>query len=144
MSATALADVVQHIEDAIANAGLELRLLDVLDLTHHTDDNLDRGFCVMVPSSVNRQESRENDLTVSGDTFEVQVGYRMRHTQRRESRAEAMVLEEQIRAIVTSRRADWPTHLVWAGTQRQLAAADPQWYIITQRFTGRRYAALGG
>lgn len=144
MTIRALADLVQTVERAIEGAGLQLRLLDVLALEHHTDENLDRGFCVRVPRSVNRGESRELDYAVSADTIEVQTGYRMRHTQRRESRDEALVLEEQIRVAVTSLQGPWAEHLVWGGTDRALFPGDSQWLIITQRFTGRRDAALGG
>jgi len=144
MTIHALDDVLTTIENAIVGAGLELRLLDVLTLEQHTDENLHRGFCVRVPRSVNRLESREKDQAVSSDTFEVQLGYRMIPTKRRVCRAEALVLEEQVRVAVTGLQGPWAEHLVWVGADRVLVEADTQWLIITQRFTGRRDAALGG
>lgn len=139
-----LSDLIAHIESAIVGGGLEMRVLDVVDLRRHTDENLHRGFCVNSPTTANLYESRQNDHAVSSDVIEVQIGFQLRPHEQRVSRAEALILEEQVRGIVTSRAADWPVHLVWTGTTREFPPADQGWMIITQRFTGRRYARLGG
>lgn len=141
---TLLADVMSEVRSALSEAGLGLQSMDRLDLRSYTDQHLDRGFVVRAPRTTNSGQYRDTHLARVLDAIEVDVSYRIAPTRQVETFEEATVLEEQVRRVVTSRRTAWGERMTYETSERIFQGEDSSWLIITQTYSTRRNALMGG
>ena len=141
---TLLVDIVAEVERNLDAADLALVRLDRLTLLGYSDEHMHRGYVVPTPRTRNTNQMRDQSHARVLDSVEIQHAYRIRALEQRASRDEALVLEEQIRKAMTSRFMAWGDHLHFEGVERVYQGEDGQWLIITQTYTTRRMAVLGG
>jgi len=141
---TTLADNLAALESALADAGLGLVMLDKLTVLGAGDEHIHKGCVVRIPSSANTDGHRNFDLSLSEDMIEVEVAYKIRPREQRTSRDEALVLEAQIRDLLTSTDAPWSWRIVWRSSDRAVTDGDSTKLVITQTFATLWSIAMGG
>ena len=139
-----VADVLGEIRATLDNCALGLKRIDRLDIRQYSDAHLDRGYVVRAPRSANSGQYRDNHLARVVDTIQIDTAHRIRPAAQVQSHDDATVLAEQIRALVTSRLTAWGDHIVYVSDDRAITGEDGAWLIITQTYTTRRDAAMGG
>jgi len=145
MSDPLLVDSIGRIEAILEAAELGLQVSDKPRLRGQSDSHLHRGVTVNVPTTENTDNDRNAARAQVIDAYEVEMAYKIRaKREHRTSRDEALVLEAQVRQVLTSRHDEWPIHLVYQRSLREYQGESNEWFIITQTFSARRYASLGG
>jgi len=145
-----LLDLLNEIETCLDGAGLDLKVLDrignLLDCTPETLKS--RGVTVQSLSTQNLGGSEAGDRDRAfarvEDSVLVQMAYRIVPSKQKATRNEALLLEEQIRKVLTSRAWSTSSYARYQSTTRGLVTADRSWWVAALTFTIRRGAALGG
>lgn len=129
------------------NEILRLQALPYLDLFGATNrKKADSGFVVEIKSSLNADDYRPRDVARIEDTVVVRIATAVKPNEQLDSEAEALLLEEQARKILTE---DWPSssplRLTWRSTTRGIhRPGSGEWYLTAQTFTVARDGVLGG
>lgn len=142
-----LADAIEEIEDFILCAGLGLKLIDrVGPLTRCVPTELlHKGVTVRPGSTVNTGQYRDQEVARVQDNLLVEMAYQLTPMHQRTTRNEALVLEAQIRRILTGETVALSGRLRYTGTtSRDVHPADTTWWITTMTYTFARDALLGG
>lgn len=138
---------VRYLEELLSASALELYVLDrVGPLTSCAPEQLlHRGVNVRPSSSTNTGAYRDRSLARVQDGLVVEMAYKITPTAQRASRDSALLLEEQIRKLLTGSHPSLAGFVAYQGTpSRGLHPADGTWWITVQNFTIDRDAVLGG
>jgi hypothetical protein len=147
MSALLLTTTIRTIEDAMSAAELGLVVLDRIGelVRCRPATLLHRGVSVQPTTTTNTGQYRDLTLARVQDRFTIEMAYRITPGGQRDSRDEALVLEEQIRKLLTGLIPGLATPVKYVGTpNRRLHPADQGWWITTMTYTTDRDAVLGG
>jgi hypothetical protein len=148
MSATSLLlDQLTQIERCLDDAPLGLVLLDRIgDLARCTpDEALHKGVTVQPTTTANLDQTRNRRTAYVSDGYVLQLLYETGIPGAQKARRnEALVLEEQIRKLLTGGALDLANHLRYVSSTRGLLASDGAWWLTTMSFTAHRSAILGG
>lgn len=139
--------VYQEFEDRLTEAShLGLKLIDRVDPLNANPEHIaHKGIAVDIPSTDNTGDYRDIDNALVADTVMVSTTYRVRPHEQRTSRREAIDLEEQIRAWLLDSAWQRDLHPSYVRTTfRGPHPKSAEFFLITQQFTTRREAALGG
>ena len=142
-----LAANVNYLEGLLSDSPLDLMVLDrVGPLTQCAPEALlHRGVNVRPGASLNTGAYRDRDLARVQDTLTVEMAYKITPVAQRASRDSALLLEEQVRKLLTGAHPALAGHVAYQGTpSRGLHPADGTWWITVQNFTIDRDAVLGG
>lgn len=142
-----LSDLLRELESALDNAQqVDVHVLDRLGqlVTCTPAPELHRGVTVYSTQTSNTNQYRDDGLARVRDSVVVEHGYLIAPTAQRESRDEALVLEEQIRALLTGLVVMGNTRPRYASTTRRQHPQDATLWITAQTFTIDRDAILGG
>lgn len=147
MSHTAIADDLRELEAALVASQLGLRLLDrVGPIAQCAPTNLlHRGVIVRPSQTVNTGQYRDDEHARVSDSYVVELAYMLTPTAQRTSREEALVLEEQVRVLLTGLAVGLTGRLRYVGTtSRGLHPEDASWWMTSMTYTRERDALLGG
>lgn len=147
MSTTALSDDLAQIEAVLTASALGLKVLDrVGPITQCAPATLlHKGVLVRPMSSRNTGQYRDDGIARVSDTFAVEMAYQLTPVAQRTSRNAALVLEEQIRVLLTGESIGLTGRLRYVDTpSRALHPDDASWWMTTMTFTRERDALLGG
>lgn len=147
MSGYLLADTLAQFEDVLTASGLDLKVMDRIGpiISHTPNSLLSRGVLVRCDSTTNLNEYRDDALARVRDTITVEGCYLIVAGKQKKCRAEAMLLEEQIRVLLTTQAPQLASHTTYVGTtQRGIHPLDASWWFYSMTFTTSRDAALGG
>jgi len=138
--------VYEQIEDRLTSGPLALKLIDSIDPANGSPMHIShRGVAVTIPTTTNTGLYRDDTFALASDRVEVSVSYQVRPEEQRASRREAIVLEEQVRVLLTDEAYQRDLHLAYDSTSfRGPHPQTSEFYLITQVFTTKRDAALGG
>jgi len=147
LSYVLLSEAVNQMETVLDDAALGLVLLDRVgpltrcvpaELLHH-------GVNVRPTATANTGQYRDDGIARVQDRVVVEMAYLLTPTAQRASRDEALVLEEQIRRVLTGASIALAGRLRYVGTgARGVHPADASWWITTMTYTLNRDALLGG
>lgn len=121
------------------------KLIDRIDPLNANPEHIAHmGIAVEIPSTENRGEYRDDDYALAHDTVSVSLTYRIRPHEQRNSRREAIQLEERIRAWLVAGSWMRDMRLSYVGTPtRSPHPKSSEFYLIVQTFRTARDAALG-
>lgn len=147
MSYSVLADDLRQLETALIGADLELVILDRIGPLARCAPStlLSRGVLIRPQATANTGQYRDDGLARVQDTLVVEMAYEIIPTAQRVSREEALVLEEQIRTLLTGESVGLTGRLRYQGTtSRGLHPQDGTWWMTSMTYTRARDALLGG
>ena len=151
MSVQLLLDYVDDMERAASQSGLDLSIIDrVGNLDRHTPNKLwHRGLTIQPISTSNLSGGfdgrRDNGTGAVEDTYIVQLAHRILPTKQKSSRADALLMEEQVISLFTRLVLGQSSHLRYTGTTaRGLHPTHGEWWIASLSFITHRTAHLGG
>lgn len=147
MSGYLLADTLADLERALTNSELNVTIIDRIGplFSMTPEQMLDRGVLVRSDRTRNLGQYRDQELARVEDEITVECGYRIIATKQKESRVGALLLEEQIRALMTGVVPGLGFRMTYTGTpSRGLHPQDAMWWVSVQTFTTARDAPLGG
>lgn len=120
MSGYLLSDTLAEYETVLEGADLGLKVIDRIGpITTHTPNTLaNKGVLVRSDTTNNRDQYRDRHLARVLDDITVEFLYQIVATKQKACRAEAMLLEEQIRKLLTSRAPQLASHTTFRGASR--------------------------
>lgn len=140
--------LLEAVEDRLtgSGAGLSLTLSKRIELHAAEPKQLAHRLCaVSMPSTRNEpRSSRQRGWTVVGDEVLVEVTYRVNPHEQRDSRGDAIELEQSIIERMTGYSSDWHHQVVYVRSRRGPHPSTPEYYLLQVEFNVRRQAALGG
>ena len=152
-----LADVLREVEDRLSAltgtigsddtpVTIDLNLMDRIDVAAATTEHLaHQGIAVRILGSRNLEKYRDDAYARVADSVEVALTYRVRPSAQRNSRDEAIRLEERIRAHLVEHSWGRIVRLAYKGvTYRGAHPKSSEFYLIAQSFETERDAELGG
>lgn len=147
-SIVSLADLVARVEAVLSSeAALALGLQLASGINYPGDavtGLLHRGVSVNVPAQTqNTGLYRDATMCRVEDRISITLTYVVRPDEQRACRAEALVLEEQVRCLLTGTPL-LPYRLRYLGASNRRTVGGAEWIVITQDFAAQRDAALGG
>jgi hypothetical protein len=148
MSHIMLHSHLEAAEQRLTDSDLDLKVLDRIGTLASCTPNelLHRGVLLAADSSINTQQYRDTTLARVQDSLRVEFGYRIISRKQKARRNEAMVLEEQLRRLLTTGPLLLNSAILsYIGTpNRRLHPQSHEWWITTMTFSVARDAILGG
>jgi len=146
MSGYLLSETLAEYETVLSGSDLDLKIIDRIGpITTHTPTNLsNKGVLVRSDTTNNRDQYRDQHLARVLDDITVEFLYLIVATKQKDCRAAALLLEEQIRVLITSRAPQLASHTTFRGVSRGLHPLDASWWFCSMKFTTARDASLGG
>jgi len=147
-SIVALSDLIAEIEGVLTGAEGQALGLQLAAGINYPGDSvtglLHKGVGINLPSqSANTGAYRDATMARVEDRVSVTLTHIVVPNDQRTSRAAALVLEEQIRHMLTQ-TASTPFRLRYLGTSSRRTVGGAEWIVIVQDFAAQRDAALGG
>jgi len=141
-----LHQTLRELEDLLADSALDLTVLDRIGKLADCTPQALIDRCVLVRSdrTANTGQYRDQGLARARDTLTVEGAHRITPTKQRDSRDRALLLEEQVRVLLTSLAPQQERHLSFISAVRGLHPSDGTWWLYSLTFTADRDAALGG
>jgi len=146
MNGYLLSETLAEYETVLGASELDLYIIDRIGpITTHTPNTLaSRGVLVRSDTTNNLDQYRDQNLARVVDDITVELLYLIVATKQKACRAEALLLEEQIRVLLTQRAPQLASHTTFRGASRGLHPLDASWWFCSMTFTTARDAALGG
>lgn len=140
-----LSDLLAAFRSRLSQAPLSLVTIDRIDIAKAAPSVLaHRGFGVTSPSTTNTDRYRDCSMAWVSDAIQVTLTHRVNPNQQQSAESEALMLEEQVRALLVDPGWQGDHHISYRSSTRGPHPQSSEWYLITMQFTANRDARLGG